>query len=89
MKTAILEQVLANREAKRQFALVTHLESGKQTIAYPDSAEGDIEIDEPLRAAVDNAIRNDKSTTVETEVGRTFVQVFNPPLRMLNKLACG
>ena len=83
MKTAILEQVLANREAKRQFALVTHLESGKQTIAYPDSAEGDIEIDEPLRAAVDTAIRDDKSATIETEAGMTFVQVFNPPLRML------
>ncbi len=83
MKTVILDQVLQNRAAKRQFALVTHLETGRQTLAYPDHAEGEVRIDDGLRTAVVDAIRNDKSTTVETADGAAFVQVFNPPLRML------
>ncbi len=83
MKTAILEQLLEHRAAKRQFALVTHLENGGQTLAYPDRAEGAVGIDDGLRAAIDAAIRDDRSTTVETEAGTVFVQVFNPPLRML------
>ena len=84
MKTEILERVLADREAKRQFALVTHLETGGQSILYLDGAdEGDIEIDRGLRSAVEDAIRDDRSGTVAGPDGDMFVEVFNPPLRLL------
>ena len=84
MKTEILERVLADREAKRQFALVTHLATGGQSILYLDGAdEGEIEIDSGLRAAVENAIRDDKSGTVGSAGGEMFIEVFNPPLRLL------
>lgn len=83
MKSPTLEKLLADRDAKRQFVLVTHLESGRQTLAYSDRADGEVEIDDTLRAAVDAAIRDDKSRTVETDAGTVFIQVFNPPLRLL------
>ena len=84
MKTETLQRVLADREAKRQFALVTHLESGGQSILYLDGAdEGEIEVDTGLRQAVENAIRDDKSGTVPGTDGDMFVEVFNPPLRLL------
>ncbi len=84
MKTETLQRVLAGREAKRQFALVTHLESGGQSILYLDGAdEGEIEVDTGLRQAVDDAIRDDRSGTVVGSDGDMFVEVFNPPLRLL------
>ena len=84
MKTETLQRVLAGREAKRQFALVTHLESGGQSILYLDGAdEGEIEVDTGLRQAVEDAIRDDKSGTVAGSDGDMFVEVFNPPLRLL------
>ncbi len=84
MKTETLQRVLADREAKRQFALVTHLETGGQSILYLDGAdEGEIEVDTELRRAVENAIRDDKSGTVPGTGGDMFVEVFNPPLRLL------
>ena len=84
MKTETLQRVLADREAKRQFALVTHLESGGQSILYLDGAdEGEIEVDTGLRQAVQDAIRDDKSGTVAGSDGDMFVEVFNPPLRLL------
>ena len=84
MKTEILQRVLAGREAKRQFALVTHLESGGQSILYLDGAdEGEIEVDTGLRQAVEDAIRDDRSGTVAGSDGDMFVEVFNPPLRLL------
>ena len=84
MKTETLQRVLADREAKRQFALVTHLETGGQSILYLDGAdEGEIEVDAGLRQAVEDAIRDDRSGTVAGLDGDMFVEVFNPPLRLL------
>ena len=82
MKTEILERVLAGREAKRQFALVTHLESGDQSIVFLDGTD-DGGAEPGLRSAVEDAIRDDRSGTVEGTGGDAFVEVFNPPLRLL------
>lgn len=84
MKQQILKRVLADREAKRQFALVTRLETGEQSILYLDGAdEGEVEIDSALRSTVEDAIRDDRSGTVAGAGGDMFVEVFNPPLRLL------
>ena len=88
MKQQILKRVLADREAKRQFALVTRLETGEQSILYLDGAdegeiEIEIEIDSALRSTVEDAIRDDRSGTVAGAGGDMFVEVFNPPLRLL------
>jgi hypothetical protein len=52
MKTEILERVLADRDAKRQFALVTDLATGDQSIVHLDGAE-DGGLDPALRRAVE------------------------------------
>ncbi len=84
MKTEILERVLAGRAAKRQFALVTRLDGGGQSIVSLDgSDEGADGIDAGLRRAVEDAIRDDRSRTVAGAEGEAFVEVFNPPLRLL------
>ena len=82
MKTEILERVLADREAKRQFALVTELATGAQSIVYLDGA-GEAGVEPGLRPAVEDAIRDDRSGTVQGASGDAFVEVFNPPLRLL------
>ncbi len=83
MKRRTLDRLLGDRDAKRQVALVTHLESGRQSLAYPDGYDGDVAVDDMLREAVDRAVRDDRSQTVETGAGPVFIQVFNPPLRLL------
>ena len=83
MKLRTLERLLEDRAAKRQVALVTHLESGHQSLARPDGADGELAIDADLRAAIDEAVRDDRSRTVDGPDGTVFVQVFNPPLRLL------
>ena len=82
MKTEILERVLADREAKRQFALVTHLATGDQSIVHLDGAD-DGGVGSGLRATVEDAIRDDRSGTVAGADGEVFSEVFNPPLRLL------
>jgi len=78
MQKSILEQVLQDRAAKRAVALVTHLATGKEELIYP-SDKTQSELAEQARIA----LREDKARTVETAAGEVFINVFNPPLRLL------
>lgn len=76
MDRDILKELLADREAKRSVVLATVLESGAQRLIRP--GDGD-----PLQAEAEAAIRTDKPATVDTDDGQVFLNVFNPPLRMI------
>ncbi len=84
MKTEILNRVLQDRKAKRQFAVLTHLGSGAQAMVYVGDADhGDLAVDDGMREAAMTAIRDDRSRTHEGADGDVFVQVYNPPLRVI------
>jgi len=83
MKRALLARALAVSRAGRPAALVTHLKSGQHAILEGDAVEGDLRLDATALGTVRAAIRDDRSTTVETADGRLFVEVFNPPLRLI------
>lgn len=83
MKTEILNRLLQDRKAKRQFALLTNLETGDQALVYPVEIHGDLTVDEELRQAAMTAIEDDRSATHESAAGDVFIQVYNPPLRMI------
>lgn len=82
MKRQVFEQLQAARAAKRPVVLVTDLEDGRQALigegavlaGEPDLA---VVLAEPLR----DAVARDRSGVLED--GRTFLQVFNPPLRLI------
>lgn len=79
MRQEILSQLLRDREEKRPVALATNLQSGEDRLIYPDSGgEGGA-----LLAEVQAALSADKARVVETPEGEVFLNVFNPPLRML------
>jgi xanthine dehydrogenase accessory factor len=84
MKREILARSLALSRAGRPAALVTHLKSGRHALVEEgDVVEGDLRLDATALGAVRTAIRDDRSTTVEVSDGRLFVEVFNPPLRLI------
>jgi xanthine dehydrogenase accessory factor len=79
MTGAVLDQILADRAAKRPAVLATHLRTGKQVLLHP-SEDGS---DDPLREAAREAARRDRSGTVEGPDGDVFLHVFNPPVRVV------
>lgn len=83
MRPQILESLLAAREAKSAVALVSALESGEQAIVHPDRVEGDLALDGETVAAARSALRADRSGRVEAGGRTLFVQVFNPPKRLI------
>lgn len=78
MDGALLQQLLADRAAKRTVVLATALTSGAERLIYPDATS-----DDPLAAEAAAAALADKPTTVETPEGPVFLNVFNPPLRLI------
>lgn len=83
MKAAILKALLEARAAKASAALVTDLESGAQTLVVEGAASGDIELGAALQRFVEDALAADKGMTADLNGKRYFVQVFNPPRRLI------
>lgn len=81
MTPDLLARLNEARAAKRRTCLVRYLERGAHALAVDgETVVG--EIPDDVRAAVDTALRRDQSMTVDTSRGSTFLQVFNPPLRL-------
>ncbi len=84
MKRALLDRLLADRAAKTPVALVTELGEGRQAIVHDQgAAQGDLALDDAQLAEVRQALRGDDSGTIESGGGRLFVQIHNPPPRLL------
>ena len=82
MRRETLHAVLAAREAKRPAVLVSALDTGDQRLFHADDPDA-AGLDPAVRAACFVALRADRSRTLPKEEGAFFLQVFNPPLRMV------
>ncbi|CAN0342362.1 unnamed protein product [Phaeothamnion confervicola] len=78
MKQKILDQLLRDCANKRAVALATNLATGTEQLLYL-SDEAKTELAQQARIA----LREDRARTVETPEGEVFINVFNPPLRLL------
>ena len=83
MKHDILERLQTARTAKRPVALATNLRSGQQRLIYTDDSEGELCLDVDMIAAAAGAIHRDEHIRLPTPAGEVFVQIFNPPPRLL------
>lgn len=79
MQSTMLEQIQRDRAAKRPVARVVALSSGRERLVYPFESDAA----DALSEAVRNAAVADKSQVFEDSEDRHFIQVFNPPLRMI------
>jgi len=82
MKRAILDTLLTARREKRVAALATNLKTGAQAAIDANGTTGDPGIAAEIEASAWDALRDNRSATVDTKSGPVFVQPFNPPLRM-------
>ena len=82
MRQQTLDRLLEARAAKRTAALLRWLGSEREALVV----DGEValgEVPAALLAAVADAIRRDKGATLQTDEGPVFIQVFNPPLRLM------
>jgi xanthine dehydrogenase accessory factor len=80
---ALLERLLAARRDGRPVALATAIPGGAQALIDGDELEGALSLTGADLAAAQAAIGDDQSRLIETNLGRVFVEVWNPPLRLM------
>ena len=83
MKNTQLTALNAARRDGRATLLVTDVESGAQALIVDGAATGDIDITAPIQAAITRAQNDDLSRMDDVEGRRLFIQVFNPPRRLI------
>ncbi|WP_404326742.1 XdhC family protein [Aerophototrophica crusticola] len=83
MRRRLFDALRRAQAEKRAVALVTDLGTGLQTLVHADAQEGDVALEDEFLPQVRDAIRRDRSGIVEFYEGRFFIQVQNPPLRLI------
>jgi xanthine dehydrogenase accessory factor len=81
MKLAYLERAIAASRAGKPAAIATHLVSGLQSLIEGTETTGNLPVDDAIKTGISKALAEDRSTTIETQSGNIFIEVFNPPLR--------
>jgi xanthine dehydrogenase accessory factor len=79
MQGDTLAQIQNDRDAKKPVVRALDLENGQEELIHPFEDNGD----DPLLQAARAAALADKSQVFEADGKRVFLQVFNPPLRMI------
>jgi xanthine dehydrogenase accessory factor len=82
MKRAILDALMAARQAGRPVAVATNLRTGHQRLIFADESSGELCLDVDMMLAAVDALKSDRNTTLKTPAGDVFVQVYNPPPRV-------
>jgi len=83
MNRDILDTLLQARRQGTACALVRNLKYGDQTIVFSDKTIGTLEITSSLKSTVLEAISEDRSGRLEAPNEDLFVQVLNPPMRLI------
>ncbi|MGE5259421.1 MAG: XdhC family protein [Actinomycetota bacterium] len=77
-QSGALHRLIGDVQTRCRVALVTELASGRRSVAH---APNDVKPE--IAAALEEAFRRDKSLAVSGNDGETFINVFNPTLRLV------
>ncbi|MSP51406.1 MAG: xanthine dehydrogenase [Alphaproteobacteria bacterium] len=83
MKATTLETLQRDRAAKRAVALLSDLDSNEERLVYPDSPTSLATVPPAVAEAIKIAAIADRSGVVKIAGKRFFINVYNPPLRMI------
>ena len=83
MKRALLDQLVADRAAKRAVVLVTNLDNGEARLVHPSDEASLAALPPALARAIASSVHEDRCSSIELPEGRMFLNAFNPPLRLL------
>jgi xanthine dehydrogenase accessory factor len=81
MKGKFLDAVLTAGQEARSAVLATDIASGAQLYLDDSGFDGELQLDDAGRETMRNALRNGRTTTIETAGGMVMIEAFAPPRR--------
>jgi xanthine/CO dehydrogenase XdhC/CoxF family maturation factor len=78
MRASVLRSLLDAQRRRQPVALITNLASGEQRLIGAEESADDV-----LAAALAEGFRFDQSCVVDSEEGEFFVNIHNPPLKLV------
>ena len=84
LKRELLDRILGYHQQGQACALLTHIQSGRQSITgcSPPNRDPDELFNHDCKRIAQANIFRDRSELIDTASGQVFIQVFNPPLRL-------
>lgn len=83
MKYSVLNALNEARNAGQSALLFSDLDSGAETLTIEGDGTGEVELTPEILDAAERARNEDRGRLVETGGKRIFIQVFNPPRRLI------
>jgi len=83
MKLTTLKALNNARNNGKSVLLFSDLENGDETLTVEGEGSGDIELTPDILEAAERAHSEDRGSIIETGGRRIFIQVFNPPRRLI------
>ena len=83
MQLTTLKALNEARKNGKSALLFSDLDSGAETLTIEGEGSGDIEVTQEINEAAERAQNEDRGRLLELEGRRIFVQVFNPPRRLI------
>jgi len=83
MRTSDLTALNVARRDGTPVILITDIETGAQTLSIDGAATGGIIVTDAIAAAIERARIEDRSRLSDIDGRRLFVQIFNPPRRLI------
>jgi xanthine dehydrogenase accessory factor len=83
MRRALLERLLDARARKLPVAHLRWLDKGEEALVVAGEVMDGPPLAQSVLDAVRSAHRRDKGTTIQTDDGPLFIQIFSPPLRLI------
>ena len=83
MQLTTLKALNEARKNGKSALLFSDLDSGAETLTIEGEGSGDIEVTQEINEAAERAQNEDRGRMLELEGRRIFIQVFNPPRRLI------
>lgn len=83
MKTAFLEHLVAAQRARTSVAVLTDLGDGRQALWTGTRAEGDLDLYQAVRPALEKALAQGMGGIVESAGRRVFIELMSPAPRLM------
>ena len=83
MRRSLLTEILEARTAGRAVAVITRLQPLEHALYFADDTPTANEFAAQYQSEAEQALRSDRNVLIESDQGNVFIQVYNPPLRVI------